>query len=246
MSQVTENTVARPEPVEPPRVSHRRAALIVVASLAGAGVLVGALWAWLAPPIGVVIGLTRGGERVRGYVGNDADHLFLAAFLVPGFLTVVAVIAAVLVWRWRAHRGPLMAGALAVGSMLAAGLAAGVGAGLARLRYGVVDIASAPVSPEHRVHYAVEAGSVFFGHSPLQIAATIVFPAGVAALVYALCTLATPRDDLGAWPPAEPIVLRYPYAPATDPVQVTDPAQVTDPVQTEADVPPVDPSSPSR
>src|SRR5687768_114680 len=142
MNHVAEFAIAPPEPVEPPRFSHRRAALIVVSGLAVAGVVVGALWAWLAPPIGVVDGLTRGGERVRGYVGDEADHLFLAAFLMPGLLTVATVVTAVLVWRWRAHRGPLMAGALTVGSMVAAGLAAGVGAGLARLRYGVVDIAS--------------------------------------------------------------------------------------------------------
>ncbi|MBJ7385861.1 MAG: DUF2567 domain-containing protein, partial [Mycolicibacterium sp.] len=58
---------------------------------------------------------------------------------------------------------------------------------------------------------------------PLQIALTIVFPAGLAALAYALCVLSTPRDDLGAWPPV-----------------------VTDPARTAADVPPVDPGSPSR
>ena len=52
------------------------------------------------------------------------------------------------------------------------------------------------MSPEHRVHYVVEAPAVFFGHSPLQIAATILFPAAVAALVYALMAVSTARDDL--------------------------------------------------
>jgi hypothetical protein len=59
------------------------------------------------------------------------------------------------------------------------------------------------VSPEHRVHYVVEAPAVFFGHSPLQIAATILLPAATAALVYALMAVSTQRDDLGAWPPVE-------------------------------------------
>lgn len=234
MSHVAEFSAAPPDLLGPPHVPRRRAALVVVSGLAVAGVVVGALWAWLAPPIGVVVGLSKSGERVRGYVGDEADHLFLAAFLMPGLLTVVAVVAAVLVWRWRAHRGPLMAGALTVGLMVAAGVAAGVGAALARLRYGVVDMATAPVSPEHRVYYGVEAGSVFFGDSPLQIAVTILFAAGAAALVYALCTLATARDDLGAWPPLEPIVVRYPVV------------AVTDPETTAADAPPGDPSSPSR
>jgi hypothetical protein len=66
------------------------------------------------------------------------------------------------------------------------------------------------VSPEHRVHYVVEAPAVFFGHSPLQIAATILLPAATAALVYALMAVSTARDDLGAWPPVE-------EPPASDP-----------------------------
>ena len=44
---------------------------------------------------------------------------------------------------------------------------------------------------------------MFFGHTPLQIAATLLLPAALAALVYALLAVATPRDDLGAWPAME-------------------------------------------
>ena len=160
------------------------------------------MWAWLAPPIQAVVALTRSGDRVRGYVGDESDLLFLGAFLMAGLLFALAVVCGQLVWQWRAHRGPAMVGALAVGGMAAAGAAAGVGAALVRWRYGVIDVAAAPVTPEHRVHYATEAPAVFFGHAPLQIAATILLPAGVAALVYALCALATKRDDLGAWPPS--------------------------------------------
>jgi hypothetical protein len=97
----------------------------------------------------------------------------------------------------------VMAGALAVGAMTAAGAAAAVGARLVRLRYGAIDIAGAPVTPEARVHYVSEAPAVFFGHSPLQAALTILFPAAVAAMVYALIAVATPRDDLGGWPPVD-------------------------------------------
>ena len=137
------------------------------------------------------------------YLGNEADHFFIAAFLIVGMLGVLAVVAAVLVWQWRAHRGPVMVAALAIGAAAAAGAAAGVGAVLVHWRYGTIDIAGAPVSPEHRVHYVIEAPAVFFGHSPLQIAATVLFPAAVAALVYALIAASTARDDLGAWPPVE-------------------------------------------
>ncbi|BBZ16789.1 DUF2567 domain-containing protein [Mycolicibacterium gadium] len=188
----------------PPRVSRGRAALIVVAGLALTGVVIGALWAAVAPAVHGVVALTKSGERVRAYLGNEADHFFVAAFLVVGMLCVMAVVAAVLVWQWRAHRGPLMVAALGLGSAAAAGVASGVGAALAHWRYGTIDVASAPISPDHRVHYVVEAPPVFFGHSPLLIALTILFPAATAALVYALIAVSIPRDDLGAWPPVEP------------------------------------------
>jgi len=189
--------------VEPPRFSRRRAALTTAAGLTLAGAAVGALWAWLAPPIHGVEALTKSGNRVKGYLGNEGDHFFVAAFLMVGMVSVLAFVAAVLVWKWRAHRGPVMVAALAVGSAAAAGAAAGVGAVLVHWRYGAIDIAGAPVSPEHRVQYVIEAPAVFFAQGPLQIATTILFPAAVAAFVYALMAVSTQRDDLGAWPPVE-------------------------------------------
>ncbi|MDT5280454.1 MAG: hypothetical protein QOJ20_1649 [Mycobacterium sp.] len=196
--------------VAPPRISRRRAVVTAVAGLTVSGALVGALWAWLAPSIHGVVALTKRGERVKAYLGNESDHFFVSAFLIVGMLGALAVVAAVLLWQWRAHRGPVMVAALAIGAGAAAGAAAGVGAVLVHWRYGAIDIAGAPVSPEHRVHYVVEAPAVFFGHSPLQIAATILLPAATAALVYALMAVSTARDDLGAWPPVE-------EPPASDP-----------------------------
>lgn len=207
--------------VAPPRIPRRAAIIRVVLGLVLAGVVVGAVWAWLAPPIQAVVALTRDGDRIRGYLGDESDHLFLGAFLIAGLLGAAGVVAATLVWQWRVHRGPAMVAALTVGAIAAAGAATGIGAALVRWRYGMIDVAAAPVTPEHRVHYVIEAPAVFFGHTPLQIAMTIVLPAGAAALVYALCALATKRDDLGAWPPA------------------------TDPVRTVVAVPAVDPSPPS-
>jgi hypothetical protein len=189
--------------IVPPCISRHRAVATTVAGLTIAGALVGVLWAWLAPSIHGVVALTKRGERVKGYVGNESDHFFIAAFLIVGMLGALAVVAAVLLWQWRAHRGPVMVAALGIGAAAAAGVAAGVGAVLVRWRYGVIDIAGAPVSPERRVHYVMEAPAVFFGHSPLQIAATILLPAAAAALVYALMAVSTQRDDLGAWPPVE-------------------------------------------
>jgi hypothetical protein len=196
--------------VVPPRISRRRAVAITVAGLTAAGALVGALWAWLAPPIHGVVALTRKGDRVKAYLGNEADHFFVAAFLIVGMLGALAVIAAVLLWQWRAHRGPATMAALTIGAVAGAGAGAGVGAVLVRLRYGAIDIAGAPVSPEHRVHYIIEGPAVFFGHSPLQIAATVLLPAALAALVYALMVVSTQRDDLDAWPPVEEPVIDPP------------------------------------
>ena len=170
-------------------------------ALTGAGAVVGALWVLLAPPAHGVVALNKSGERVHAYLGNEADNFFVAATMLLGMLSVLAVVAAVAVWQWRAHRGPLMVAALTVGSAVCALAAAGVGTGLARWRYGVLDIDAAPVTPDNRFHYFTEAPSVFFGHNAIQIATGLLIPAMVAAMVYALLAIAAVRDDLGAYPP---------------------------------------------
>jgi hypothetical protein len=204
-----------PETVGPPRLSHRVAALRVVIALALAGVLAGAVWALVAPAVHGAVVLNRKGERVSGYIGDEADRVFLGASLMVGLLAVLAVVAAVAVWQWRAHRGPVLAAGLALGGLAAGALAPSVGAALARWRYGTVDIGSVPVSPEHRIFYTTEAPSALYGHSPWLIAATVVFPAGIAALIFALCALASKRDDLDAWPPVEHPVVRPPVVVAS-------------------------------
>ncbi len=191
----------------PPRFSRRRAAVTVVVGLAVAGALVGALWAWIVPPIHGVIALTKSGQRVHVSLGNEADNYFIAAVLLVGLVVVLAVVCAVLVWQWRPHRGPVLAAALATGSAVAAGAAAGVGALIVRSRYDIIDIAGAPISPDHRVFYVTEAPPVFFAHTPLLIAASVLFPAAMAALVYALIAVSTSRDDLGGWPPVETVLM---------------------------------------
>ncbi len=194
--------------VAPPRISRRRAAATVVVGLALTGALTGALWAWIAPPIHGVIALTKSGDRVHAALGNETDNFFIAAFLLVGLVVVLAVVTAVLVWQWRPHRGPVMCAALAFGSAAAFGAAAGVGALIVRSRYDVIDIAGAPISPDHRVVYVTEAPPVFFAHTGWLIAASVLFPVALAALVYALIAVSTSRDDLGGWPPEEPVLPR--------------------------------------
>lgn len=155
----------------------------------------------MAPPIQTIVGLTKSGERVDAFLGKSADNQFVAVAIMVGLVTFLAIVSAVAVWQWRAHRGPVLAAALWIGQVVAAGAAAGTGAALAHWRYGTPD-RNVELSPENRVAYFTEAASVFPGHHPLQIAVALLLPAAVAALAYAFLAVASPRDDLGGWPPA--------------------------------------------
>ena len=188
----------------PPRRTRRAAALTVIAGLTACGAVVGGVWALIAPPIHTITALTKSGERVDGFLGKEADNLFVAAAMMTGLLTMLAVISAVLVWQWRAHRGPALAAALWVGLIAAAGTASVTGALLAHWRYGTADHKGVVLFPEDRVHYFTEAPPVFMGHNVFQIAVSLMLPAAIGALVYGLATVATPRDDLDAWPPHGP------------------------------------------
>jgi hypothetical protein len=187
-----------------PRYSRRRAGLTVVAGLLPVGALVGGLWAWLAPPVKGVVVLARSGDRLHEYLGPEADHFFVAAFLLLGMLNVVAAVAAVLTWQWRAHRGPGMVAALCTGMAIASAAAVGVALLAAHLRYGTVNFEAIPLKPD-QLHYFTEAPPVFFGRSLLQMACTLLLPTATAALVYAVPAAATARDDLGAHPPVEAV-----------------------------------------
>ena len=188
----------------PPRRSTRSAAAIVFAALGICGALLGALWSWMAPPIHTVTALTRSGDRVDAFLGTESDNLFVSAAILIGLLAMLAIVSAVLVWQWRPHRGPVLVTALWLGQVAAGAAAAGVGAVLVHWRYGTPDHEGVPLSPENRVHYFTEAPPVFLGHGPFQIAVTLLLPAALAAVTYALMAVATPRDDLGAWPPEQP------------------------------------------
>jgi hypothetical protein len=194
----------RPEPSEPPRTSRRRAIFVTATGLLIAGMLIGGLWAWIAPPIHGVAALTHEGDRVHDYLGDEPENFFVAPFLMLGLLNVVAAVVAVLAWQWRAHRGPSMVTGLCAGMVIAAAAAVGVGVLVVHLRYGAVNFATVRVSHDHPFYYFTEAPPVFFGRSPLQIACTLLLPASTAALVYAIPAAATARDDLGGYPAAPP------------------------------------------
>ncbi|ORW45195.1 DUF2567 domain-containing protein [Mycobacterium paraense] len=197
----TENTPAR---TGVPRAVRRRAIVTAAVGVTASGVVIGALWAWIAPPIHAVVAITRAGERVHDYLGNESEHFFNAPCLMLGLLTVLAVVGTALVWQWRKHRGPAMVLALVLGMVAAAAVAAATGVLLVRLRYGAVNFDAVPLAGKPSVAYVIEAPPVFFAQRALQVALTLMWPAGIAALVYALMAAADARDDLGGLPVARP------------------------------------------
>ena len=208
------NLLADSAPSDAPRISRRRAIVAMAVGLLPAGALSGALWAWIAPPIHGVVALTRQGERLHDYLGDESEHFFVAPFLMLGLLSVVAAVAAALAWQWRAHRGPGMVAGLCTGAVIAASAAAGVGVLIVHLRYGAVNFAVAPVTHNHPFYYFTEAPPVFFGRGRSQIACTLLLPAMTAALVYAVPAAADARDDLGGYPAVDPAYPQAPTAPS--------------------------------
>jgi hypothetical protein len=183
------------------RRARARALLVVVLGSAIIGVVTGGVWAWIAPPIHAVVALTRSGERVHDYLGNESEHFFVAPALMLGLLTVLAAVASVGVWQWREHRGPAMVVALSCGMVVAAAAASAVGAGLVRLSYGALNFDAVTLTKSPSVAYVTQAPPVFFSSGPLQIAVSLLWPAGIAALVYAVRAAADASDDLGTLPP---------------------------------------------
>lgn len=201
---MTEHTEPAPaQPVGVPRRTRVRAVVTVALGLAATGVAIGGLWAWIAPPIRAVVAITRAGERVHDYLGTESEHFFIAPSLLLGLLTALAVVGAVLVWQRREHRGPAMVVGLSVGMVVAAAVAAGTGALLVRLRYGALNFDAVPLSGSPSVAYVTQAPPVFFALDVPQVAVTLMWPAGIAALVYALLAAADARDDLGGLPVAD-------------------------------------------
>lgn len=194
--------------------SRRSAVVTTVAGLTVCGALLGVVWSRVAPPIHTITALTKAGEQVDAFLGKEADNLFVAAAMMVGLLSALAVVSAVAVWQCRPHRGPVLAAALWIGQVAAAAAATGVGALLAHARYGTPDRTDLDLSPTDRVRYFTEAPPVFFGHNGFQIALTLLLPAALAALVYALLAVATPRDDLGGWPPQHGLATAAGTAPA--------------------------------
>jgi pseudouridine-5'-phosphate glycosidase len=92
---------------------------------------------------------------------------------------------------------------LSLGMAAGAAAAAATGALLVRVTYGALNFDAVPLSGSPSVAYVTQAPPVFFSREPLQVALTLMWPAGIAALVYALLAAADARDDLGGLPVAD-------------------------------------------
>ncbi len=63
-----------------------------------------------------------------------------------------------------------------------------------RLRYGALDFDAVPLGRSPSVAYVIQAPPVFFSDGPLQIGVSLMWPAGIAALVYAVRAAADAAD----------------------------------------------------
>ena len=183
----------------------RRAAVAAALGVPAIGALIGGLWGSIAPPIHAVVAITHSGERVHDYLGNDSQHFFDAPCLMLGLLTALAVVAAVVAWQRRARRGPAAVIRLVAAMAAAAAAAAAVGTLVVRQNYGTLDFDAVPLVGRPSVAYVLQGPPVFFSDQPLQAALTVIWPVGVAALVYAVLAVWHAHDHLGVaqtseWP----------------------------------------------
>jgi hypothetical protein len=147
----------------------------VVGTLLAVGLVAGLLWrAWARTP-------TRGlayynhtilPDETEGFISSDGRFVVLTS--------VIGLIAGLVVWSRRRHRGPIAITALAIGTVAGAALTNLVG---------------------HLVGGGSTAGKLGtqLPRLPLQVHATgLLFVEGaLALLVYVLCTLFATSDDLG-------------------------------------------------
>jgi Protein of unknown function (DUF2567) len=177
-----------PEPMDSsphrPRVVIRadlRPALGVLCAVAVSGLPLGWLWSRLAPP--ELVGLpasVAGAGGVLPLIGQS-EHRFddMATFLLLGIAAGVLTGAAL--WLLRQRRGPVVAVAAILGSLLAAWLAMRVGLSLADAYYP--DVAST---------------GVVFPRAPVLESSWVIIaqPFG-AAVAYCVTTAWNRREDLG-------------------------------------------------
>jgi hypothetical protein len=168
---------------------------IVLAVLAG-GLLVGVLWALVAPGQTTVTTATGASAGLAA----ESDHVFDATAVFFLLATAYGVVVGAVAWRARARRGPVMLLGIAAATTAGAWLAARVGSWLA-----------GPLTDHNPVGVLLDRAEASSSGTPgPPIPATLatvpaeigsfwtVLGAGVGAvLVYLLCAIALGVDDLG-------------------------------------------------
>ena len=168
---------------------------IVLLTLVG-GVLLGLLWALVAPGQATVTTATGASAQLAA----ESDHIFDATAVFFLLVTAYGVVVGTLAWRAEARRGPVVLVGIAVAATAAGWVAARVGTWLAgpltdRSPVGVLldrSEASAsgtpgPPIPATLTTLPAEIGSFW-----------TVLGAGIGAvLAYLLCAIALGADDLG-------------------------------------------------
>lgn len=176
-----------PEADETDTRTELRQAAVVTLAVAVSGVLLGLLWLWLSPRVPLIAGEsavflkdTEGEEAI----GADGTFVLLAL----GF----GVVSAALVFVLRRRGGiPLVVG-LALGGLLASGLAWFVGWSL---------------GPDDVVAQARAAGEGATFDAPLELnarGALLAWPVAAMVVHLALTALFGPRDPEPEWVPFEP------------------------------------------
>jgi hypothetical protein len=170
----------------------------VLAVLVG-GLLLGLLWALVAPGQATVSTATG----ATAPLAAESDHVFDATAVFFLLATAYGVVVGALAWRARSRRGPVTLLGIAVAATAAAWVAARVGTWLA-----------GPLTDRHPIGVLLDHAEASASGTPgPPIPATLVtLPAGIgsswtvlgagigAVLAYLLCAIALGADDLGREP----------------------------------------------
>ncbi|MDJ0406447.1 MULTISPECIES: DUF2567 domain-containing protein [Rhodococcus] len=161
------------------RQTRLRTAIVIAATTAGVSVLVGVVWAFLAPAEHLLVvsegrGVALTGESLHQF---DASAVFIWLALIVGVLSAVAA------WLARLSRGPYALGGLIVGSAAGAGLMALVGSGVTKLRFPTAD------------NPAV--GEIIARAPNIGTLLVLLFQPLAACVVTLVLAVLNPYDDLG-------------------------------------------------
>jgi hypothetical protein len=158
------------------RQTRLRTAIVIAATTAGVSVLVGVVWAFLAPAEHLLVvsegrGVALTGESLHQF---DASAVFIWLALIVGVLSA---------WLARLSRGPYALGGLIVGSAAGAGLMALVGSGVTKLRFPTAD------------NPAV--GEIIARAPNIGTLLVLLFQPLAACVVTLVLAVLNPYDDLG-------------------------------------------------